>query len=353
MGTLKRNDSATFVSGMNSLLNFVYRYKLNYLAFLVIAWLLLNLIYLTTYITPFRNLMLLAAMGPGVYISVYILMPYFLYEKKYIIYTLLISLLICVCGYFSGLLHLRFYLEEYPNDKNNVDGLYFFRTGAYGITFLIAFFTSAKLFIDRLRAENVREQIQREKLEAELQFLKAQLNPHFIFNAYNNIYFLIDKNPKLASEILLKLSDIMRYQLYEGRRDRVNILKEVENISNFVEIEKIRKGDKLKVHTQWNELAPDAHIVPFMLLTFVENAFKHVSGFNDRPNEVSIDIEVKDQHIYFNIKNTYEKTMRRPDQSGIGLTNVKRQLELIYKNKYKLEVDDDSEWFQVKLDIQY
>ncbi len=194
-----------------------------------------------------------------------------------------------------------------------------------------------------------------EKLKAELNFLKAQVHPHFLFNTLNNLYALTLKQSKDAPEVVLKLSDLLNYMLYECTADEVLIEKEIKLLKDYISLEKIRYGNRLNI--SFNVLGESAgkRVAPLMLLPFVENSFKH--GVSEEMNEawVSIDLELKQSGLTLKVENSKSKDDEKEDQfnykQGIGLKNVQRRLELLYPEKHKLEMHDSIDSFLVVLSI--
>lgn len=207
-----------------------------------------------------------------------------------------------------------------------------------------------KLFIGEYEGRQRIEELEKEKLKTELTYLKNQINPHFLFNIHNSIYFLIQENSPLASEAVLKLSEIMRYQLYECDEDWVPLSMELENIKNYIDLEKIRAGDNLQVDYQCDIKSGARVIAPFILITFVENCFKHSSNFPDRMNTINIDVKQDNDWMIFNAINSVSPG-NTYHQDGIGLKNLKRRLELLYARHYSLDIKLQENYFKVNLKL--
>ena len=195
--------------------------------------------------------------------------------------------------------------------------------------------------------------LEKEKMATELKFLKAQLNPHFLFNTLNNLYsYVVNKSPK-APEIILKLSSILDYVLYKSQKQNVSLREEKETIEQFIGLEKIRYGDRLQVSFK-SEGDHSVRLSPLILLSLVENAFKHgASGDIDTP-KIDIEIIEKNQYIHCNIWNTksaYQGELNDAYKEGIGLSNIKKQLDLSYSERYKLDIDDQQKFFSVSLTL--
>jgi len=204
------------------------------------------------------------------------------------------------------------------------------------------------------REKEKMDAILNEKLSAELIYLKNQVHPHFLFNIHNTIFFLINENPGLASKMLLKLSDLMRYQLYECDAKTVPLEKELLNISNYVDLEKVRLGKKVSVNINFPEDLGGAAIAPFILMPLVENAVKHISHFTDRLNYIDISAEFDNEHLNFTVVNTYEEAElnMKPFYKGIGLQNLQRRLSLIYGDNAMMNFTKENNLFTANLKLQ-
>ena len=207
-------------------------------------------------------------------------------------------------------------------------------------------------FEGKKEKERVRR-LEKEKMANELKFLKAQINPHFLFNTLNNLYsYVLTESPK-APEMILRLSGILDYVLYKSQNKTVALSEEIETIENFIGLEKIRYGERLEVDfkTAGNQTIP---ISPLLLLSLVENAFKHgASGDIDTP-KIDIHIFEKKKKIHcevWNTKSQYKGELNDAYKKGIGLSNIKRQLDLVYANRYTLTIDDEVDFFRVLLEI--
>jgi LytS/YehU family sensor histidine kinase len=202
------------------------------------------------------------------------------------------------------------------------------------------------------RTDQRNKALEKERLETELNFLRAQINPHFFFNALNAIYVLIQVDGKTASDTLLKFSGLLRYHLYECRRATVPLERELAFLNDYVQLETLRNGDNLNVTYQPPAALPPFHIAPFLLIPFVENAFKHVSRRADAPNTVSVEATVTDGALNFEVTNTFEETAAVAGVNGIGLQNVTRRLELLYPKRHRLDVTKADGRYRVHLQLQ-
>jgi len=210
-----------------------------------------------------------------------------------------------------------------------------------------------KSFMENRKFIRKTELLEKQRLETELQFLKSQVNPHFLFNTINSIFVLIKIDPDKASETLIKLSNLLRSQLYEFSADKISIEKELEYLENYIELEKIRKGNRLSLTFEKEGSLEGFEIAPLMLIPFLENCFKHLSTHTDRPNVVKIKIKRNTERLEASFYNTSEPAaVNKPNQTGgIGLSNIKRRLELVYPNRYSLDIYKGEEDFSVNLKL--
>ena len=312
------------------------------------------------FFTPFfivNNLFILAFY----YCNTYLFVPYLFDRKKFVIYTVLILTLLI----FYGLLP-RIYRDLFgsivPNSNPNPNGGRFagpprsrpILSAGNTVIFLLVFVfsTGIKVINQWLRSEQRNKEIANEKLKAELGFLKAQINPHFLFNTLNNIYALASAQSEHTAAAVMKLSSIMRYVLTEARNDIVPLEKEIQFISHYIELQKMRLTDKTSIDFTVQGDPFGRQIAPLLLLPFVENAFKYGISTRER-SPIGILLEIKKDSLYFSICNQkHPSTMLRvTDNTGIGISNTRRRLDLFYEDRYALNIEDKSSDFSVKLKI--
>jgi LytS/YehU family sensor histidine kinase len=219
--------------------------------------------------------------------------------------------------------------------------------------FILAFVSgiaiSIKLIRLNIKQKIAEQELLKKKLEIELQFLKAQSNPHFLFNTLNNIYGLARKKSDKTADVVLKLSSMLRYMLYETANESIAIEKEIQIINDYIALEKLRYTNRLNVIFSHSIDDLKEKIAPLILLPFVENAFKHGAGESRFESYIEINLTLKDHQLHYEIKNSKEE-MITDDEDKIGLRNIKRQLELIYPN-HSLTIENNTKAFIVKLDI--
>lgn len=215
-----------------------------------------------------------------------------------------------------------------------------------GFSFLIY------LVIDRFTAQKQKSELQAQNKAGELLLLRSQLNPHFLFNTLNNIYSLVNKKDDFAPHAITKLSDILRYVLYEANSDRVNLAKEIEYLESYIELQKLRMTDKDFVEFTVKGDASKAEIAPMLLIPFIENAFKHGARKNISPG-IKIEIAV-DEFITFRISNYISSVnqMNKDKMGGVGLNNVKRRLDLLYHGRHLIDISQIDDQFRVELSLK-
>jgi sensor histidine kinase YesM len=292
---------------------------------------------------------------PLVYFHLYFLVPRFFNKKNFLIYIVCTAAAVTLysyCNYFL-LLHLpdavvpdsmRSFIERINPDYDILEGvIVVILTYALKYT-LIAFITQNELL-----------KLQKEKLQLELNALKSQVNPHFLFNTLNNLYSLTLKNSDKSSEVVLKLSDIMRYVLYQSNESKVPVAKELEFIQNYIALQKIRYNEGYKISYNIYGNINGQVVAPLLLIDFIENAFKH--GLDSRFNDgfVNVNITLDENKFDFSVKNAKGQNddgTIADRTHGIGLNNIKRRLELMYPDHYELDINDQPESFEVNLKLQ-
>ncbi|MBT3243410.1 MAG: histidine kinase [Bacteroidetes bacterium] len=292
------------------------------------------------------------------YYVVYKLIPGFLLTRKYLkfflysFYTLVFSSYFIVLAIYACLIFLLdFNIAIMPPMSKN---FLFILILVYLIVVLVSF---VSVLNHNFKTDSRNKELQNKILatqlqikEQELHYLKRQIHPHFLFNTLNTIYGFALKQSKHTPDIILKLSNLLDYILYQINKPKVNLKEEVMHIKEYVELEKIRFQDTLKVTFDTNEIDDDIQVPPMLLIPFVENAFKH-GDIKDGFLQLEIEIEARNNLLDFKIRNTILQTDDNNELQGIGLENIRKRLDLHYKEKYKLEIKTDEHWFSVKLRI--
>jgi len=286
-----------------------------------------------------------------VYITNYLLIPKLLYKKHYLLFAVILISLIVL----SSLLKMNIIgrMTNNPALLNFSDNL---KVRVYDNViphfFLVLAGAAFKLMFDYTKMQTKMADLAKEKAEAELSFLKSQINPHFLFNSINAVYFLIDKENKEAREALHRFSDMLRYQLYEAGGDKIPIEKEIDFLNDYVSLQKLRKDDKYTVDFSSTPEVKGFSIEPLLLVSFVENAFKHISHRSNDTNYVKVKLSKANGTMDFMVENSKEDAISTEKNGGIGLQNVKRRLELLYPGKYDLNIQNGTEVYTVHLKLQ-
>lgn len=282
----------------------------------------------------------------------YFLFPRYLFREKfkllllYSIYTFIVSIWLESLT-IIGLVLLFVYRKGILLDQTAISFVFM----VVGMYFIIIIAVGIKLLKLWYEKQNSVQVLAKEKLEAELKLLKSQIHPHFLFNTLNNIYALALKKSESAPEMILKLSSILDYLLYECDVPQVKLSKEIELIKNYTSLEKIRYSERLDLEFRIEGNILDKCITPLILLPFVENSFKHGAGKKREGVWIKMELRVMDDTLEFVIENNKAKTDKENGHGGIGLVNVKKRLDLLYNGKYKLQTLDEDEKYFVKLEL--
>lgn len=287
------------------------------------------------------SIIFIAFILPPVYINNLKILPLF-FKKKIELGSILFLLNISFFT-FLGVLFLSSFFDDFDLKMLlNVFG---------GLLLILIFGTALKLARDSF----IRRQ---EEKNAELKLLKAQLNPHFLFNTLNNLYGLsVVRSDKLPG-LMLKLSDLLRYSLYDTKEMLAPLDKEIQYLENYMSLERIRLEEKTKIQLDIKGDVPSKKIAPMLLIVFVENAFKHLGELESEKNKVLVSLKIEEDNLIFTCVNTLgtfqvkEQNIEK-GKSGIGLKNVKKRLDLIYSGKYKLILKEEKENYVVKLTLTF
>jgi len=219
------------------------------------------------------------------------------------------------------------------------------------VLFYTAFATTLYLSKQWFQQREEIRKMEVEKLNTELNYLRAQMNPHFLFNSINTIFFQIDKGNAAARDTLNKFSDLLRYQLYECNRPEIPIEKELHYLKNYIDLQRLRMNENFKIEFLVDDSLRNFSLPPLLLLPFVENAFKHVSHFSQKPNEILIQIIKQEHQLILLVSNTKDESVEPTTHGGIGLANIQRRLNLIYEQRHELLTSKGVDRFEIKLSI--
>ena len=283
-----------------------------------------------------------------VYFANLVLVPKFLYRKKYVAFGLIFVAATALCSFFKLIMmswvlhdpHLLDAVQIKQKVYNNFVTQFFLVVASIGL----------KSAVDYLQLQKKLAEVGKQKLEAELNFLKSQVNPHFLFNSLNAVYFLIDKNNQQARSALHKFSEMLRYQLYECKDNKIPIEKEIAYLKDYVALQQLRVSNT-DIHFDCAPDVGDFSIEPLLLIPFVENSFKHLSHFDKKQNEVRINISRTYGSMHFSVYNTTENNAPSGEGGGIGLVNVQKRLQLLYPGKHHFSISEKQNWFGVELTL--
>ncbi|HKK45286.1 MAG TPA: histidine kinase [Balneolaceae bacterium] len=284
----------------------------------------------------------------------FVLIPRFLNNNKYWKFTIAILSLIVIGAFFEEMVLENIF---YPNTRGGSLTVRSVQWSIYKIGFVIALFSSFKLIWDNQKRQKRLSELEREKMESELKFLKSQINPHVLFNNLNNIYsYALEKSEKVP-EMLLKLSDIMRYMLKDGNDRFVSLDKELNYLKDFIDLQKLRLEGRGEVKFEVEGYATPYRIAPLLLVAFVENSFKHSMRSEVDNILIKINIRIANDTLHLYVENTYwdngndSYKNSQNAETGIGLKNVRKRLELMYPDKHNLEIERENGRFVVQLSL--
>ncbi|MEI6556618.1 MAG: histidine kinase [Paludibacter sp.] len=217
---------------------------------------------------------------------------------------------------------------------------------------IIAAGTSFKMLLQWLNEENRRKDMEKEQLRTEIALLRHQVSPHFFMNTLNNIHALVDINTETAKDAIIRLSTLMRYLLYDTAHGQTSLKKEIEFIESYITLMQLRFSEKVKISINVPKEIPDIQIPPMLFISILENAFKHGVSYQNN-SFVNFSMEVADDQLCCKIKNSKQKVRESFDKSysGIGLTNIRKSLELLFGKDYTLQIIENEKAFEIQLTI--
>jgi sensor histidine kinase YesM len=295
---------------------------------------------------------------PFFYLNTEILLPKLLRAKGVIIYLVtLTGAIVFMLWVHEELFHWVYANFIHPEGQGSGSGGPR-RGGLMRMIFQLLFYaaigTSYRLISDRMKEDEEIKEQENERLKSELSFLRSQISPHFMFNVLNSVVSLSRRKPEMVEPVVVKLSELMRYMIYETNDSIVPISKELAYLESYIDLQRIRFGDDIQINFT-HELGPtSSSIEPMLLIPFVENAFKHGVGFIENP---TIEIELKDsaKELTFHVSNKKGATLneKKDESSGIGLANVNRRLELLYPSNHELVIKETDSEFEITLTIKH
>ena len=316
----------------------------------VILWGIRDLIYNANVLhNIFLNTGFALSAAPFIYVNIYLLIPKYLLKKKWIEYVILFLL-----G-FAVILYLRYHMSQLilKDLSGALEAAQRFSSWEGYVILasenIVLIMLTTALFLIRQWYENEKytHELEQKNMTSELTLLKAQLQPHFLFNNLNTIYFLMEKNPFLAKEMIIWSADVLSHQLYNARKDEVLLKEELDSLEKFLKIQRVRHEDFLDLKYSFPVTTGGLKIAPMILLTFIENAFKH--GQREGGYRIDITAELQELRLHLTVINTVGDN--REANHGVGLENVKKRLTLLYPNKHTLQIEESKETYRVSLII--
>ncbi|HKI44859.1 MAG TPA: histidine kinase [Balneolales bacterium] len=303
--------------------------------------------------------LLLPVLAGAAYLIIYYLVPKYLLQRRFVLFGLFTAYTFIVAAWVGEMIVMGMLMFLYENELQKINPRIHdigFLTGMMFLVILpaITYHITRQWYNER----EMNARLQQEKLELELfarqkelDYLREQMHPHFLFNALNNLYGLTLEKSDDAPELVLRLSELLDYMLYRSEQKRVPLTDEIRHINNYLEVQKIRCGDRLHLSMDIDTGLDRYRIAPMLLMPFLENSFKHGVSATSGLSYVSINLHIKDRHLHFGIINSLPAKLSEKKQHGVGLTNVGKRLELLYGDKYTLQTQETEKEYRVKLFI--
>ncbi len=287
------------------------------------------------------------------YINYFYLLNRFLKHKRFVQYIIELAVLV--------LLNLLWYmfvkkqiLLSFGQHACFVYSSKFFAINLQICLSIVFFISMLKLIEDRIKLDAQQKEIESERMATELRFLKSQINPHFLFNTLNNLYYLALTNSSNTPSVIEKLSQMMRYMIYDSNHVDVLVNKEIESLKNYISLEKLRLDKDIPINFTIEGNFEGKKIVPLIFISFLENAFKHGVNINHKESFIDIHVSINSNDLNFKIKNSVlpKRFDQEPESSGLGMVNAKKRLELSYPNNYTLDIIELENTFEAILNIK-
>lgn len=284
------------------------------------------------------------------YLNLHYFLPRYLLTQRYVRYATAVLLSILV--YLLVQSFYDYYLYGFViAPTRNRDWIETLSYNFFSTLWYLGLMVALKLSIDWYEQQRILQRMMVEKLQAEVNFLRSQVNPHFLFNTLNNLYALTLKKSDLAPDMVLKLSEMMEYMLYESNEARVPLEKEISYLQNYIELEKLRYSSHSQVALAVNGPVNGQEIAPLLLLPLVENAFKHGVGKRTENSWLRGTINIDKSAVAFTVENSKSDADRQKKKGGIGLANLRKRLELLYPGRYTLQTEDGLNTYKAALYI--
>ena len=286
------------------------------------------------------------------YAVTYFIIPQLLLKRNYVFFITATIVVIALSAWLRALVAVQMNLHFF-HGVQMPDFATLYIKSLLNIALWVLLIVTGKMMIDRMQTQQQLILLEKEKIKNELDFLKAQVNPHALFNSLNTIYGHIDKSNEDARNILLQFSELLRYQLYDCMAEKISLQKEVEYIKNFIAFQQLRNDEKLVVKLEIENIESELEITPLLLVVLIENAFKFVSNSTEKENIIIIKLFAKNKilHSYFSNTTEQHQSSIIVNPGGIGIANLKRRLELCCANKYKLTSKKENDVYEANLII--
>ncbi len=280
------------------------------------------------------------------YLNAVYLIPQFIYKRSYKRYAAVIIISFILILFITWAIFFVLLGMQHFNIRGHIlFNLFFF-------LFFFAGSTAYRMIKDRTRADKLAREKENENLKTELSLLRSQASPHFMFNVLNNMVALARKKSDLLEPSLLKFSSLMRYMLYDADEEKVGLEKEIDYLQSYIDLQQQRFGKNVQINVNLQQFDDNYEIEPMLLIPFVENAFKHGTGIIEDA-QIAVTLKAEKGMLYFNVQNKYDPSSIeiKDKTSGIGLTNVKRRLNLLYGDKQNLLISRKDNWFTISLQL--
>ncbi|SHI46104.1 sensor histidine kinase [Aquimarina spongiae] len=333
--------------------NRILKHTLFWIIYLLI-WILLDVLYGFSFERATYNYLGCIIEIPFYYIHMYYLWPKFISRKKYATYFIIFIPLLVLNSWL--VLLLRYYLVfPYLLELTNPPKDFFALPRILGLARSILLWfgppTAIKILQDHFTNKINIERLEKEKKISELNFLKSQMNPHFLFNTLNNLYSLSLKSSKKTPQALLQLSNLLSYTLYDASEDQISLEKEIQHLNDYIELEKLRFGDRLNLQLEMEGDFSKVMITPLIIIPLAENAFKHCA-LNERGIvDISFKIAVTQNQLQINTVNPVANVPKEDHKNGIGVQNLSKRLQIIYPQKHTFKLEEKAQKFYTELCI--
>src|SRR5579859_2296285 len=274
------------------------------------------------------------------YLNYFLFLPRFLRHQKpwkYFLEFVIPFVILITCR-----VHLqRFLVDEYSHHERYFYSTFYIVQLSFDTLLITIFVGMLHFAVGWFELESTRKQMENDKLANELKFLKAQINPHFLFNTLNNLYYLAYSHSPNTTEVIAKLSQMMRYMIYDSNYPKVPLSKEIEYMQNYISLERLRLNNEVPIEFTIEGSTENTLVTPLIFITFLENAFKHGVSANTSGSWVKIYFQARNNEINYTVENSKLKNVSsEKEKSGFGLQNLTRRLELSYPGKFALTTND-------------